>query len=113
MLARCMPSGQVRRPRRWAGPSACTCASHLVAFVVLVATMQCGSGSGGSAPPSLASTCARVCNNVLAQCGAPPASVSSCLQGCQQLNVIQGTCVDQFASYMTCLAGATSVTCTS
>jgi hypothetical protein len=71
-----------------------------------------GQTSGGSGPPpSLASSCTTVCNNVLGQCAAPSGALASCLQGCQGLNTVQGTCVDQFASYLACLGGATSVSC--
>lgn len=88
-------------------------APPLVLF--LVGSSGCGGQtSGGSGPPpSLASTCTTVCNNVLGQCGAPSGALASCLQGCQGLNAVQGSCVDQFASYLACLGGATSITCTS
>jgi hypothetical protein len=91
-----------------AGPGA-----FVFAFVLMATLAACSSGGQGSEnDPSLASTCQDVCTNVVGSCagGSAPA-VSQCLQSCQQLGGLQGTCVDKFGSYLACLSGATSISC--
>jgi hypothetical protein len=73
------------------------------------------SGSGGgrlnSSPASLVSTCDQICANVVAQCSGSPSLEATCVGTCGDLNLVQLGCVDPFASYLACVAGATSVHC--
>jgi hypothetical protein len=66
---------------------------------------------GGPSPVSLVSTCDNICNNVVAQCTASDSLYQTCTDACGDLSVIQQSCLDPFASYLTCLAGANSVQC--
>jgi hypothetical protein len=83
------------------------------AAVVLALSLSCGSddGPGYVRPAGLASTCATICDNVLAQCGVAPAIHADCVGACQFLELAQVGCIDEFASYLVCLGGATSVSC--
>jgi|HubBroStandDraft_6_1064221.scaffolds.fasta_scaffold17475_4 hypothetical protein len=65
----------------------------------------------GTAPSSLVSTCSQICDQVLGQCDAPIGVYDDCLNACQDLSVIETTCVSELASYLTCLSGATSIQC--
>ncbi|HLK40668.1 MAG TPA: hypothetical protein VKU41_28140 [Polyangiaceae bacterium] len=93
--------------------------ASVVSTSAIVLLIACGGGGGnGSGTPSLESTCTTVCNNVLGQCcnvvGAAcggSSALNNCLQSCQGLSAVEGTCVDQFASYLACLSGATSISC--
>jgi hypothetical protein len=73
--------------------------------------------AGGNAAPSgsnLVLTCDNICNNVVATCVSPPLSPDAymqCINACQYLNLVQSTCVADFAGYLGCLAGANSVSC--
>jgi hypothetical protein len=70
------------------------------------------SGLGGPTTGTLVSTCDQICSNVVAQCTDGPANVfTDCLSACGALNIVQDSCLDPFASYLACIAGATSVTC--
>ena len=84
-----------------------------VAAVVLALSLNCGSDNrpGYGQPGGLASTCATICDNVLAQCGVAPAIHADCVGACQVLELAQVGCIDEFASYLVCLGGATSVSC--
>jgi hypothetical protein len=64
--------------------------------------------AGGS---SLAATCTNICNNVLATCSVSTDAYTQCVNACQTLNLVQSTCVTDFAAYLACLAGANSVSC--
>ncbi len=66
-------------------------------------------GVSGATPGSLVSTCDQICNHVVVQCAG--ASALQCLTACNDLDVVQGSCLDPFASYLLCLSGATSVQC--
>lgn len=66
---------------------------------------------GGPSPVSLISTCDSICNNVVAECTASDSLYQTCTDACGDLSVIQQSCLDPFASYLTCLSGATSVQC--
>jgi hypothetical protein len=69
-------------------------------------------GLGGPTPGTLVSTCDQICSNVVARCVDSPANVyTDCISACGALNLVQGSCLDPFASYLACMAGATSVTC--
>jgi hypothetical protein len=68
-----------------------------------------GNGSGAGSPGSLVSTCDTICNN-LAPCGSASLD-ANCLSVCDNLNIVPASCVDSFASYLACLAGAKSVSC--
>jgi hypothetical protein len=95
-----------------------------VALVALAAT-SCSGGSGSSttysglgpgfvlapSPATLVSTCGTICNHVLTQCGAPASIYGQCLAACQDLSLVQAGCLSPFASYLTCLSGATSIQC--
>jgi hypothetical protein len=81
---------------------------------VLLAGASCssgGSGGAGASPLTLVSECDRICGQ-LATCGASAASLQlQCSNACGNLSLVQAGCVDPFASYLTCLAGANSVQC--
>ena len=64
---------------------------------------------GGASPATLVSTCDTICNN-LSPC-ASASLAAQCLNVCNDLNVVPATCLDPFASYLACLAGAKSVSC--
>ena len=67
-----------------------------------------------SADSSLVITCDNICNNVVATCVNPPLSPNAygqCLNACQYLDVVQSSCVTEFAGYLSCLAGANSISC--
>ncbi len=66
--------------------------------------------NGGSpSPGSLVSTCDTICNN-LSPCASGSLN-SQCLSVCSNLNLVPATCLNPFASYLACLAGAKSVSC--
>jgi hypothetical protein len=90
-------------------------ASGLVGALVLTAVAACSSGGGGggsgASPLTLVATCDQICGQ-LATCGATAASLESeCMNGCGDLALVQAGCLDPFAAYLTCLAGATSIQC--
>jgi hypothetical protein len=80
---------------------------------LLVAGASCSSGgssSGGASGLTLVSECDRICSQ-LSTCGATAASLEAqCTNACGNLALVAG-CLDPFAGYLTCLAGATSVQC--
>jgi hypothetical protein len=72
-----------------------------------------GDGAPDDSPATLISKCDQICNNVLAQCtGTAGAPYNACLSACDDLAVVPASCLDPFASYLICIAGATSVTVT-
>ena len=88
-----------RKPLLWLGMS------------VLLAACGNGNGSSHGRPGGLASTCSSICDNVLAQCGVEPAVHAECLGACRQLELANVGCVDDFAAYLACVGGATSISC--
>ena len=64
---------------------------------------------GGASPATLVSTCDTICDN-LSPC-ASASLAAQCLNVCNDLSVVPATCINQFASYLACLAGAKSVSC--
>jgi hypothetical protein len=64
-------------------------------------------------PSTLASTCGQVCNNVVQQCGFGDADYGACTSACGALLLVPDTCITQFAGYLACLTGATSIQCES
>lgn len=100
------PTARIARGRAWfAAP---------VAGAVLAAGTSCsGSGSTSSTatPLTLVTECDEICQQ-LASCGVTAASLQAqCSSACGDLWLVQAGCLDAFASYMACLAGATSVQC--
>lgn len=85
----------------------------IVGCLVLGAVGSCSSGGsgGGSSPTSLVSTCDQICSNVVARCAGTPMLQADCFNACGALNLVQTGCLDPFASYLACIAGATSVQC--
>ena len=75
------------------------------------------SGFGGNgaisfgASNNLVATCDQICTNVVAQCAPASGFFESCLSACNDLNLVNLGCLDPFASYVACIAGAKSVTC--
>jgi hypothetical protein len=93
--------------RRW-----CWAMSVLpIGMFALVASCGDGNGSGRGGTPGLVSTCSSICDNVLAQCGVAPAVHTECLGACRQLELADVGCVDEFAAYIACVGGATSISC--
>jgi hypothetical protein len=70
-----------------------------------------GSGSLGPTPATLVSTCDQICSNVVAQCSESVTLNAQCVNACGDLGLVQVGCIDPFASYLACIAGATSVQC--
>ena len=89
----------------------------LVVGAVGVAVASCSSGGGGggrtgsATPANLVSTCDMICGNVVAQCAPATGLYGACISACGNLNLLPATCLDPFLSYLTCIAGATSVQC--
>jgi hypothetical protein len=82
--------------------------------VAFLAVFGCSSGestTGGATNANLVSTCDEICANVAAQCAGPPTLESQCMAACSNLGLVGLGCLDPFASYLTCIAGATSVHC--
>ena len=69
---------------------------------------QLGNG-GAPSPATLVSTCDTICDN-LSPC-ASASLAAQCLNVCNDSSVVPATCINQFASYLACLAGAKSVSC--
>jgi hypothetical protein len=70
-----------------------------------------GLPSFAPAPANLVTTCDTICDHAVAQCGAPVTIYGDCLSACGELNLVQAGCVDQLASYLACVSGATSIQC--
>jgi hypothetical protein len=71
-----------------------------------------GSAGGGlNTPGTLVSTCDTICSNVVAECTGASDLLGTCLSACNDLNLVNLGCLDPFASYLACVAGATSVQC--
>jgi hypothetical protein len=86
----------------------------LVGCALLGALSHCSGGGGGSIGPtaaSLVSTCDQICGNVVAQCTESASLDAQCMAACGDLSLVQLGCIDPFASYLACIAGATSVQC--
>jgi hypothetical protein len=71
------------------------------------------SGSFDTSPATLITKCNQICNNILAACpsvtGLP---YNACTNACNDLAVLPQSCLNPFASYLICEAGATSVSVT-
>jgi hypothetical protein len=82
-----------------------------------ITTSRSGSGASSgngfviNTPGSLVTTCDSICSNVVAQCVPAAQLYGSCLSACNDLNLVNLGCLDPFASYLACVAGATSVSC--
>jgi hypothetical protein len=97
-------------------------AGSLAAATLLASALAAAFGSSACSgsndnpqitPSSLASTCGQVCNNVLAQCGIAASVYTTCTNACTALLLVPDTCITQFAGYLACLTGATSIQCES
>jgi hypothetical protein len=84
----------------WAGLAVASCSSSGT-------TNNRGDGS----PLTLVSTCDQICNNVVAQCVPAAGLYNTCTSACGDLALLPSSCLDPFLSYVTCVAGATSVRC--
>jgi hypothetical protein len=88
----------------------------LLIGVTGLVSASCSGGNStniDTSPATLVSKCNQICSNVLAQCpSAAGAPYSACMSACNDLNLVPQSCLDPFASYLICLAGATSVTVT-
>jgi hypothetical protein len=75
-----------------------------------------GSDKGGnidSSPSSLISKCDQICGNIVASCAsAAGLPYSTCLGACNDLQLVPSSCLNPLASYLICLAGATSISVT-
>jgi hypothetical protein len=109
----------LRRPGKRGTPHAMTTYStwlgrSALVGVALFTDASCSSGGGGGAgasPLTLVSECDQICSQ-LATCGATAASLEGqCMGACGDLALVQAGCLDPFAAYLTCLAGATSIQC--
>jgi hypothetical protein len=84
-------------------------------LVALLLASACSSGesttTGGVSNGNLVSTCDQICANVAAQCVGSPSLEAQCMAACSNLNLVGVGCLDPFASYLACIAGATSVHC--
>jgi hypothetical protein len=80
---------------------------------ILALLVACGDDAGSSrgGTGGLVSTCSSICDNVLAKCGVAPAVHADCLAACGRLDIADVGCVDEFAAYIACVGGATSITC--
>jgi hypothetical protein len=87
------------------------------AWLVIGATGVVAASCGGnnnngsdSSPATLINTCDQICGNVLKACpsdaGVP---YNTCLSACNDLALVPSSCLNPFASYLVCIAGATSV----
>jgi len=94
----------------------------LRAWLVVGATgivlASCSGNSSGNAnfdgsPATLINKCDQICNNVVATCAsAAGVPYNTCLSACNDLALVPSSCLNPFASYLICIAGATSVTVT-
>jgi len=90
-------------------------AGSFFGFALVVAGVACSGDNSGSvgnnSPATLVSECQRVCDN-LATCGAMALGLEiDCKNACGALGLVQVACLNQFAGYLTCLSGASSVQC--
>src|SRR5580704_3980117 len=97
-------------------------AGTLAATTLLMSALAAAFGSSACSgsndnpqitPSTLATTCGQVCNNVLAQCGIAGSVYTTCTNACTALLLVPDTCITQFAGYLACLTGATSIQCVS
>ena len=92
------------------------CAWLVIGATGIVTASCSSSNSGGTpdnSPATLISKCDQICNNVLATCtSAAGAPYNACLSACGDLAVVPASCLNPFAAYLICIAGATSVTVT-
>jgi len=95
--------------QRWSRNSLVGC------LLVWAPVVHCSGGGGGGSvgptPATLVSTCDQICANVVAQCSESVALEMQCTNACGALGLAPLGCLDPFASYLSCLAGATSVQC--
>ncbi len=90
----------------------------LVIGAIGIATASCSGSNSQSngfdgSPATLISKCDQICNNVVASCAASAGlPYNACLSACNDLGLVPQSCLNPFASYLICLAGATSVTVT-
>jgi hypothetical protein len=74
-----------------------------------------GNGALGNSlplPDTLVNECDKICENVVAECTDETPLLNTCLTACNDLGLVNLGCVDTFATYLTCLAGSTTVSCT-
>ncbi len=81
--------------------------------IVLLVGCSGSSDNEPITPSTLVSTCSQVCANVLSQCGIASTVYEACTNTCNALLLVPNTCITQFAGYLTCLTGATSIQCES
>jgi hypothetical protein len=92
----------------------------LWAWLVFGAGLVSASCSGGNSssgfdtsPATLVSKCDQICSNIVAQCAAAAgAPFDACRSACGDLALIPQSCLNPFASYLLCVAGATSISVT-
>ena len=89
----------------------------LILGAVGVVTVSCSGGGHSNgldeSPATLINKCDQICNNILATCAsAAGAPYNACTSACNDLAFIPSSCLDPFASYLICVAGATSVSVT-
>jgi hypothetical protein len=70
-----------------------------------------GTGTSTNVPATLVSRCDTICSNVIANCLPATSLLGTCLDACNELNLLPLGCLDPFLSYLTCLAGSTQVQC--
>jgi hypothetical protein len=66
---------------------------------------------GNGSPATVVSTCDMICDNVVGQCAGAVGLLPTCTSACGDLNLLPLGCLNPFLSYLTCVAGATQVTC--
>jgi hypothetical protein len=93
-------------------------AGRFAATIFLAAALGSSACSGSNdnsqiTPSTLATTCGQVCNNVLAQCGIAASVYTTCTNACTTLLLVPDTCITEFAGYLACLTGVTSIQCVS
>jgi hypothetical protein len=82
-----------------------------------VVTASCSGGNSNSgfddSPATLINKCDQICNDVLSSCAsAAGVPYNTCVSACNDLALVPSSCLEQFASYLLCVAGATSVSVT-
>ncbi len=94
------------------------CMKSLGAWLVIgatgIVTASCSSSNSGGAPDdspaTLIAKCDQICSNVVAQFTGASGAYDACRNACGDLALVPASCLNPFASYLICLAGATSVT---
>jgi hypothetical protein len=82
--------------------------------IVVASCSGSNSNSGlDTSPATLIGKCDQICSNIVAQCAsAAGLPYQTCMNACNDLAVLPQSCLNPFASYLICVAGATSVTVT-